>query len=276
MITALLTTVLSLSTMGPEDSATKPAAAAPEVSTLALPAPGQLVRVAGLLDVAITRAGEGESTTFSFDGVNTIDTPLPVGYPDPTPPGAIDLKHYPSVRRAEVTGEVKRNSDGSDQGFWPLFKHIQRRDIAMTSPVEMEYHAPAKPSEAAAPTDEPKPAEEPARAKAPEQWTMAFLYRRAEQGPTGTDEVDQRVKITDLPAQLVVSIGMKGNYSRELVASGEQQLTQWLAGQSRFERSGDARVLYYHGPSLRPWRKWAEVQIPLRERVASPAPVTVP
>jgi hypothetical protein len=268
--------VLSLATTSPDDATTKPAAAAPEVSTLALPAPGQLIRVAGLLDVAITRAGEGESTTFSFDGVNTIDTPLPVGYPDPTPPGAIDLKHYPSVRRAEVSGEVKRGGDGSDQGFWPLFKHIQRRDIAMTSPVEMEYHDPAKPAETAAPAEQPKPAEEPAKAKPPEQWTMAFLYRRAEQGATGTDDADKRVKIVDLPAQLVVSIGMKGNYSRELVANGEQEVAQWLAGQSRFERSGDARVLYYHGPSLRPWRKWAEVQIPVRERIAPEAKTPVP
>ncbi|MFN9971363.1 MAG: hypothetical protein ACK58T_15860, partial [Phycisphaerae bacterium] len=103
-----------------------------------MPASGGLVRLAGG-DAAVNKRGEGESTTFSADGVLTIDTPLPVGYPDPTPPGAIDLKLYPSVRRAEVSGEVKSLSSGGNDGFWPLFRHIQRRDIAMTSPVEMEY-----------------------------------------------------------------------------------------------------------------------------------------
>jgi len=260
--------------------------AAPDLSTLAIPAEGQTVRIAGDLEVQTGRAGEGEGTTFSTEGVNTIDTPLPIGYPDPTPPGAIDIKMYPSVRRAEVSGEVKTGRDSED-GFWPLFKHIQRRNIAMTSPVEMAYRPTAAQTAAqtaAAPApaaSEPSTDAEasPARsttdaasnAEVPnkEQWTMSFLYRRAEQGETGEDAKDARVKIVDVPAQLVVSVGMKGNYSRDLIAGGEQKLDAWLASQKRFERAGDSRVLYYHGPSLRPWRKWAEVQMPIRE-VRSP------
>ncbi|HEX8875760.1 MAG TPA: heme-binding protein [Phycisphaerales bacterium] len=233
----------------------KPANA--NLATVALPKAGETTRVGGG-DAVVTMRGEGETTTFSADGVLTIDTPLPVGYPDPTPPGAIDLKRYPSVRRAAVSGEVQNLSRGGSEGFWPLFRHIQRRDIAMTSPVEMEYHkSDAGNAEAGADKD------------AKETWTMAFLYRRAEQGDAGQDAADQRVTVTDSPEMLVISVGMKGDYSRTLVEEGKKQLDVWLSAQTRFEKAGEARALYYHGPTFRPWRKWAEVQYPVRE-VAAP------
>lgn len=248
-------------------------ASAAKAASVVLPSAGALVRVGGG-EATVTKRGEGESTTFSADGVLTIDTPLPVGYPDPTPPGAIDLKRYPSVRRAEVSGDVKNLSSGGSEGFWPLFRHIQRRDIAMTSPVEMEYHkVAATNAEGAAPnpTNENKneTTGNEATKNAKETWTMAFLYRRAEQGDAGKDASDQRVTVTDTPEMLVISIGMKGDYSRALVDEGKKQLDAWLATQTRFEKSGEARALYYHGPTLRPWRKWAEVQYPVRE-VAPP------
>ena len=240
-------------------------------TVVALPASGALVRLAGG-DTAVNKRGEGESTTFSADGVLTIDTPLPVGYPDPTPPGAIDLKLYPSVRRAEVSGEVKSLSSGGNDGFWPLFRHIQRRDIAMTSPVEMEYRtvgatnaAVTEQNQNAEPQNAPK--QDAIKKSDKETWTMAFLYRRAEQGDAGKDAADKRVTVTDTPEMLVISIGMKGDYSRSLIEEGKKQLDAWLATQTRFEKTGEARALYYHGPSMRPWRKWAEVQYPVREVV---------
>lgn len=243
----------------PDARATENNPANADLATVALPKAGETTRVGGG-DAAVTVRGEGETTTFSADGVLTIDTPLPVGYPDPTPPGAIDLKRYPSVRRAEVSGEVQNLSSGGSEGFWPLFRHIQRRDIAMTSPVEMEYRK-AGAGKAEANTNAGK--------EAKETWTMAFLYRRAEQGDAGQDAADQRVTVTDSPEMLVISVGMKGDYSRALVEEGKKQLDAWLSSQTRFEKAGEARALYYHGPTFRPWRKWAEVQYPVRE-VAAP------
>jgi hypothetical protein len=277
LLYSVVSIALALSVMGVSEPASRPSgggapSAAPssvdakvdgagEVAMVGLPVAGALVRVGGDVNAAASRKGSGESVKFVCAGVNEIDTALPVGYPEPTPPGAIDLKNYPSVRRAVVEGEVKKNGDAGGDGFWPLFRHIQRRDIAMTSPVEMEYSA-----------EEPKPSKEggPAEGQAEknqatERWTMAFLYRRADQGAAGDDEADKRVKVMDEPPLLVISIGMKGNYSRELIDDGEKQLEKWLAGQQRFVRAGGTRALYYHGPSLRPWRKWAEVQIPVRE-----------
>lgn len=232
---------------------------------MVLPVAGALVRVGGDANAAASRKGSGESVKFVCAGVNEIDTALPVGYPDPTPPGAIDLKNYPSVRRAIVEGEVTKNGDAGGDGFWPLFRHIQRRDIAMTSPVEMEYSA--EPEKTAQVEGQVDARVQDDKGKS-ERWKMAFLYRRAEQGEAGDDQADKRVKVVDEPPLLVISIGMKGNYSRELIDDGEKQLEKWLTGQSRFVRAGGTRALYYHGPSLRPWRKWAEVQISVREVAA--------
>ena len=79
------------------------------------------------------------------------------------------------MRRAEV---VKTGSASSNSGFWPLFRHIQRNTIEMTSPVEMDYEGPA----------------EQERVK---RWTMSFLYRTPELGGTGVDEKDASVVVRD-------------------------------------------------------------------------------
>lgn len=175
-------------------------------------------------------------------GPARITTALPVGYPDPTPPGAIELKHYPSVRRAEVSGNG--NPDlGRNLAFWPLFGHIQKREIAMTSPVEMDYPAPAGPS------------------SAPGEWTMSFLYRDASLGELGSDG---NVRIVDQPAMTVLSLGMLGDYSYGGGTAASARLLEWLAAQSEWEIAGRPRALYYNGPEKRSAEKWAEIQIPVR------------
>ena len=44
---------------------------------------------------------EGENW---FAGKCEIEAPLPEGYPPPTPPECVEIKTYPVVRRAEVSG----------------------------------------------------------------------------------------------------------------------------------------------------------------------------
>lgn len=90
-----------------------------------------VLRVGGDFDAQIS----GENGDWRY-ALSRVDTELPEGYPPPTPPGAIELKKYAEVRRAEVSGRLNPNL-GMNLGFWPLFQHIQRNDIAMTAPVEM-------------------------------------------------------------------------------------------------------------------------------------------
>jgi len=177
-----------------------------------------------------------------------ITTPLPEGYPAPTAPGAIELKRYPLVRRAEICGTMTPDW-GMNFAFFPLFNHIKRREIAMTSPVEMNYEGLG--AEAG---------------KAPTSWTMSFLYRRPNSGPDGTDAKDDRILVEDIPPMTVVAIGMRGAYKLKHVKQGLAKLRDWLSTQSEWEVAGDPQALYYNGPEMSSPEKWSEVQIPLRRR----------
>jgi hypothetical protein len=173
-----------------------------------------------------------------------IESPLPAGYPAPTPPGAMELKHYPTVRRAEVSGEGDADR-GMSRGFWPLFQHINNRDIAMTSPVEVDYHDWSS--------------EDPAGA-----WTMSFLYRTADLGPTGRDGI---VTVTDAEPVTVIALGLRGGYGVDRISKGIEQLQTWLASQDEWEPAGHPRAFYYNGPYIPDRNKWSEAQIPVRKKL---------
>ena len=230
-----------------------PAAARPEGA----PAPGTAKRMVG--DAAIKPVLEnGEYRLAEMSML--IEAPLPEGYPAPTPPGMIELKTYPVVRRAEYSAKGSSNF-GMNVGFWPLFNHIKSRDIAMTSPVEMDY----RPAGERTPLTPMKDADG--------TWTMSFLYRTVNLGPTGEDG---RVKVVDNPELTVVSIGMRGQYGMGAVNAGLEELTKWFDGQSDWEPCGDPRGLNYNGPQVPVKSKWSEVQVPVRRKGAEKAGEAAP
>jgi hypothetical protein len=205
-------------------------------------------RVGGDRDADITVA-EG---VYRF-GRMAIEAPLPEAYPPPTPPKAIDLKRYPEVRRAEIDGTAYPDR-GASSAFWPLFQHIKSREIAMTSPVEMDYRDWSA-----------------GDSRTPREWTMSFLYRTADLGPTGKDG---SIRVVDAEPITVISIGMRGAYGLASVEAGLAELERWLAGQDEWIEAGDPRALNYNGPYVAARDKWSEVQIPVRmqsEQVARPS-----
>ena len=213
------------------------------------------IRVGGDMDVEVELRG------FSYYSGNVaVTTPLPEGYPAPTPPGAIEIKHYPSVRRAQVTIEGGVDtSRRQNSSFWPLFRHIEANGIAMTAPVEMDYTGMGPDGEGDL-----------------ESWTMAFLYRTRDLHPTGTDASDQRVVIIDSEPVTVLSEGYTGDSSMLRVRAEVFSLNKWIESQSEWEIVGDPRSFGYNGPSVSRARRWGEVQIPIR-KVEKPETVeTVP
>jgi len=208
------------------------------------PTVGSTVRVGGDLKVESNLDGETWRS-----GRCLIEAPLPAGYPAPTPPGSIDLKTYPVVRRAEITAKGS-TMVGMNFAFFPLFNHIKDRDIAMTSPVEMDYRgmeSEGNPYQ----LDESKG-----------EWTMSFLYRQREQGPTGEAG---RVKVRDNDQVTVLSVGLKGPYGIGRVNEGLPILESWLKAHPEWERAGDVRAFSYNGPQVRNSNKWSEVQLPVRK-----------
>mgnify|MGYP003877181509 CR=1 FL=1 len=205
------------------------------------PASGESVRVGGDLSVQVERRGEAFVV-----GTCEITTPLPAGYPDPTPPEAIDVKAYPVVRRAMVTGSMTPDI-GMNLAFFPLFQHIKKREIAMTSPVEMDYRGLEKGD-----TD------------GLDSWTMSFLYRTTELAPEGEYG---NVVVADLPAMTVLSIGGKGGYRLSNVKTRLEVLRAWLLEHPEWVEAGVARSLYYNGPEKRSADQWYEVQLPIKPAV---------
>lgn len=248
--------VASLTPAEPPPDAPTPSTAEAEPEPTSRPdlAEGEAFRVGGDLFAKVEQRGE----SFVWQQL-AVTTPLPRGYPPPTPPGAIELKHYPTVRRAQFSG--RRNADrGMNSGFWPLFRHISARDIEMTSPVEMEYHGMSVSGGDA-------PAEAAARATAPpgDEWTMSFLYRTADLGPTGDDGV---VRVADTPSVTVLAVGLRGDYTQARVRAGLDQLAEWLAAQREWEPAGSARAMFYNGPDTKRQNLWGEAQIPVRPKAA--------
>ena len=212
----------------------------PDERTDETDATNKIIRVAGDADAMLERVGEEQ---WKFGDDMFIDTALPVGYPRPTPPDVIEIKTYPSVRRAEVSGETGV-ARANRSGFMPLFRHIQRNDIAMTSPVEMDL--PGWTSDG----------------KAPDGWTMSFLYRTPELRETGAEG---DVVIRDTDPVTVIAIGTRGVYTIDRFTPYLARIEAWLDEQGEWERDGDPRWFGYNGPYTPPFARWGEVQIPIRK-----------
>ena len=233
--------------------AAKDAGAPAEGGFGAVRTPKIVKRVGGNRDAAI-QVVDG---VYRFEQA-MIESPLPDGYPEPTPFGAIDIKEYPSVRRAELTSKDDSGS-GMVAGFFPLFNHIKKRDIPMTAPVEMDYPGLY--------TDFMK--DEPG---AEGETKMSFLYRSSTQGPVGEDG---KIVVRDAAPVTVLSVGARGAFD---AAKEFDALRTWLKAQEEWEVAGDPRMFVYNGPFIDPEWRWSEVQVPVRRRAApsKDAPATAP
>jgi hypothetical protein len=206
------------------------------------PAAGNSVRV------------QGDQPAASFDGKiwtsgkGKIDTALPVGYNGPTPIDAVEIKTYPSVRRADFESNNLwlPNWFGQSRAFWALYDHIKVRKIDMTSPVEMIY----------------RNIQRGFFGLKADSWNMSFLYRNPELGPTGPAEGG--VNVVDSEIVTVISVGVEGVMSIDLVQKGVEILNKALASQSTWVVAGDARAFGYNDPFVS--YKWNEVQLPIKLR----------
>ena len=196
----------------------------------------------------VTRDGDTYRSGRSF-----TEAALPEGYPAPTPPGAVEIKTYPAVRRAQVSGDRGMNPSAG-QGFFPLFNHIKANDIAMTAPVEMIYAGEGMPQPGA-------DALETHTNDDGEAWTMSFLYRTPDLGPTGSDG---RVEVIDAQPVTVLALGVRGRLSEATTMAGVTRLSAWIESHNEYEIAGHARTLGYNGPYVPRDIQWWEIQIPIR------------
>ena len=186
------------------------------------------------------------------------EAPLPEGWPEPDSSGEVVVKELPAYRMA-VTDAGGRMGGGA---FWTLFRHIRENEIEMTAPVEMGMQREGGDAAATQPADEAE-SDQPLRMS-----SMAFLYRRADHGKAGENG---NVRVVDVPATTVLSIGFFGNPDREAVAEMETKLRESLQGDGPFNHlqpAGPPRLLGYNSPMVASDRRFHEMQIPVRERDA--------
>lgn len=169
---------------------------------------------------------------------------LPEGFPGPGPVGEVVTKTYPAHRLARV-----RSGGGNDGSFMRLFRHIERNEIKMTAPVEMEMEV-AEGGQAS-----------------PTTASMAFLYGSADTGTPGPDPADPNVVVEDVAEMNVVSLGVRGSYREDRFVEFIAKLEAWLRSHPEWVAAGPPRTLAYNSPFVPGVLKYAEVQIPI-----APAP----
>ena len=169
---------------------------------------------------------------------------LPEGFPAAGPVDEVVLKTYPQHRLARVESD-----SGTDGMFWKLFNHIKRNDIKMTAPVEMSWTPKAAANPDGTPDGDPN--------------AMAFLYGSNQLGSAGADSEDASVVVEDIPAEKVISIGLRGGYGKKTFLRGYEKLSAWLADHPEWKVAGSPRTLGYNSPKVPSFMKFSEVQIPV-------------
>jgi hypothetical protein len=169
--------------------------------------------------------------------VPVAEAELPAGFPSFTPVGVLEVKDYPSYRKA------------SGPGFWTLFLHIQTNRIAMTTPVEMSF-------------------ERDAQGKLKES-KMAFLYGNAALGKPGKRG---RVTVADHESTRVVSLGVRGDRSSRVLQDADARLQRWFSTHPEYRAAGKIRLMGYNSPYVPRARQFFEVQIPVQVRTSEQAP----
>lgn len=155
---------------------------------------------------------------------------LPQGFPTYTSAGTMEVKQYPGYRMAVGSG------------FWPLFSHIKRNNIAMTAPVQMEY-------------------ENNKQGQLGEK-SMAFLYGTQNLGAIGKQG---SVKVVDVQAETVVAIGVRGLRTRDRLSDTHRRLLKWIEAHPEYQVAGPLRVMGYNSPFVPSNKQFFEMQIPLQK-----------
>lgn len=164
-----------------------------------------------------------------------VESELPDGVPGFRVLDEIELRNYPACRLVRAPMRA-----GSIATFWQLFQHIQERQIAMTTPVQMEWRAEG---------DAPRPA------------SMAFLYGSTSLGEPGKA---RETEVIDQPPVTVLTIGSRGYDRPERVAELRAMLERWLADHPEWRVAGGLRTMIYNSPSIGSERRCFEVQLPVQ------------
>lgn len=150
-----------------------------------------------------------------------------------TKPGTVERKDIPALTVMETQADGEYFTGGGNPVFMRLFRFIQSNKVAMTTPVEV----------------------------APPVNRMRFFVGTDDAGKDLRDQGEVRVK--DLPARRVVSVGLRGSYSRERFAKGVRMAREWLEKNPGWKEAGEPYAVYWNSPFMPGFLKTSEVHLPV-------------
>lgn len=153
---------------------------------------------------------------------------------EPTPVGKIAVKTLPAARA--IASKMEPKAENMDPSFMPLFRYIQSNNIPMTIPVEADREDKA---------------------------AMRFFIGQSQSNRVFASTAN--VAVLDLPRRTVVSIGMRGSYTRKRYEEGVRQLREWLKANPPWVADGEPSAVYWNGPFVPFFLKKSEVHIPVRK-----------
>ena len=169
------------------------------------------------------------------------DAPLAEGWPDATKPGKVEVKTYPAYRSA--VARAKGASTPADNVlFWPLFNHISRKGIEMTTPVRID---------AAATGGQPEIA-----------MRFSLPVKVAGNPPA---PIDPRVRIVTVPPSTVAALRYSGNPTEAARSAHQQDLFRRLVS-TGWQPAGTPYALNYDPPFAVPFLKRNEVVVEVSRR----------
>lgn len=179
-------------------------------------------------------ADDGKKERAASEASYLEEANLPKGWPAPGPYDVVTQKDYPIYRAAYTAG------NGQNRAFWTLFRHIQSKDIPMTSPVEMEVQQ---------------------KDGKMEMTTMGFLYQNPEVGTKGPD--GDKVQVTDVAPMKVLSYAWMGPNNEANTKVAKAALDAEIAAKKLTTKG--FRILGYNGPSVPRAKRTFEMQAILAE-----------
>lgn len=155
----------------------------------------------------------------------------------PTSPGEVEIKTIPALTAIVHEGKGEDYFEENGDLFMPLFRYIQKREIAMTTPVESSM-SPV---------------------------SMSFYI--GSDADRGVLQPEGAVAVKELPERVVLAVGIRGSYSKGNYETALEKAKAWLGEQSDYEATGSApRMIYWNGPYI-PWfLKQSELHVDVRKR----------
>jgi effector-binding domain-containing protein len=148
-----------------------------------------------------------------------------------TPANKIEVKTIPQSLTLEAIGDDESYFTSANRSFGKLFRYIKKNKVRMTTPVEAEI----------------------------EENMMRFYVGKKDGNKELTN--NEQVRVAEKSKRMVVSIGLRGSYTKERFESGKAKLNQWLTKHTEYEPVGDFYAVYWNSPFCPGFLKRSEVHI---------------